>query len=69
MMDINTEDIWAEIDDAIGYDDIPDNAVTIRDVMERKGISEDVARRTMRKLEAKGWQTGMRGMYKYWWPA
>jgi len=68
MMDISTEDIWAEIDEAVGYDDIPPNAVTVRDVMMHKGITEPVARRAMEKLEAKGWKTGKRGNIRHWWP-
>jgi L-amino acid N-acyltransferase YncA len=68
MMDISTEDIWAEIDEAIGYDDIPENAVTVRDVMMHKGITEAIARRAMEKLEEKGWKTGKSGNRRYWWP-
>jgi len=68
MMDIDTDAIWAEIDDAIRYDDIPDHAVTVKDVMAQRNVSMDAARRALRKLEANGWQTGKRGMYKYWWP-
>ena len=68
MMDISTEDIWAEIDEAVGYDDVPPNAVTVRDVMMHKGVSDAIARRALEKLEAKGWQTGTRGNKKYWWP-
>jgi len=72
MMKISTDDIWAEIDDAMGNDDVPEHAITVQDVMEARGVSEDVARRTLRKLEDKGWQTGKRscsrGRVKYWWP-
>ena len=68
MMDISTDEIWAEIDEAIGYDDIPDHAVTVRDLMDRKGITEPVARRALEKLEAKGWQTGSHSGRRYWWP-
>jgi len=69
VTEVDFDVIWDEVDRVLGYADIPANAVTIKEVMERKGIGRCVAQRVLRELVAgSGWQTAKRAGTCYWWP-
>ena len=57
-----------DLHNAIGYTEIPERAMQIKDLMKSSDLSYEFTRRAIQKLVASGeWKKGRRGNLTFYW--